>query len=132
MLDEESSKLVTINTHKGLFRYARLPFGVASAPAVFQRTMDNGLQFTSTEFWQFQTAKLIESSTSFPLRITHHQMVQQSTCANCMRTVRWPHSCCSFAPYHIQSLECLPCFYKSKFMHPTGLAATSGGSQILK
>ena len=44
MLDEESSKLVTINTHKGLFQYARLPFGVASAPAVFQHTMDAILQ----------------------------------------------------------------------------------------
>ena len=43
-LDEKSSKLVTINIHKGLFRYARLPFGVASAPAVFQRTMDILLQ----------------------------------------------------------------------------------------
>ena len=43
-LDEESSKLVTINTHKGLFRYTRLPFGVASAPAVFQCTIDAILQ----------------------------------------------------------------------------------------
>ena len=39
MLDEESSKLVIINTHKGLFQYARLPLGVASVPAVFRCTM---------------------------------------------------------------------------------------------
>lgn len=44
LLDEESSKLVTISTHKGLYEYIRLPFGVASAPAVFQRAMDTILQ----------------------------------------------------------------------------------------
>ena len=43
-LDEHSKKLVTVNTHKGLYRYNRLPFGVASAPAIFQRTMDSILQ----------------------------------------------------------------------------------------
>ena len=43
-LDEASRQYVTINTHKGLFEYLRLPFGVASAPSIFQRVMENLLQ----------------------------------------------------------------------------------------
>ena len=43
-LSLESRDLTTINTHKGLFRYKRLPFGVSSAPAIFQRTMETLLQ----------------------------------------------------------------------------------------
>ena len=44
MLDEESRDLVTVNTHKGLFRFNRLPFGVASAPAIFQRIIEGILK----------------------------------------------------------------------------------------
>ena len=43
-LDTDSRVYVTINTHQGLFRYTRLPFGIASAPAIFQSTMETILQ----------------------------------------------------------------------------------------
>ena len=43
-LDSDSQQFVTINTHWGLYRYKRLPFGIASSPAIFQRTMDIILQ----------------------------------------------------------------------------------------
>ncbi|BHF77079.1 hypothetical protein SprV_0502018100 [Sparganum proliferum] len=36
----ESRELLTINIHRGLFQYARLPFGVKTAPALFQQTMN--------------------------------------------------------------------------------------------
>ena len=44
VLDEESAKCLTINTHIGLYQCTRLPFGVASAPTMFQRAMDMILQ----------------------------------------------------------------------------------------
>ncbi len=43
-LEESSREFVTINTHRGLYQFTRLPFGVASAPALFQRVMDTVLQ----------------------------------------------------------------------------------------
>ena len=44
LLDNQSKGLVTINTHRGLYQYTRMPFRIASAPAIFQRTMDIILQ----------------------------------------------------------------------------------------
>ena len=44
VLDEDSASYVTVNTHRGLYRYTRLPFGIASAPAMFQKVMDTILQ----------------------------------------------------------------------------------------
>ncbi len=41
LLEEDSRKFVT---SKGLYQYTRLPFDIASAPAVFQRTMETVLQ----------------------------------------------------------------------------------------
>uniref|UniRef100_A0A914CQ61 RNA-directed DNA polymerase n=1 Tax=Acrobeloides nanus TaxID=290746 RepID=A0A914CQ61_9BILA len=37
---EECKSLLTINTHKGLFQYNRMPFGVKSAPGIFQQVME--------------------------------------------------------------------------------------------
>ena len=43
-LEEDSKKYVVINTHRGLFRYTRLPFGISSAPGIFQRVIESILQ----------------------------------------------------------------------------------------
>ena len=43
-MEEESKKLLTINTHKGLFQYNGLLFGVACAPAIWQQAMDQILE----------------------------------------------------------------------------------------
>ncbi|KAI2667094.1 hypothetical protein H4Q32_031059 [Labeo rohita] len=39
-LDDEAADLLTINTHRGLFRARRLQFGVSTAVSIFQRFMD--------------------------------------------------------------------------------------------
>ncbi|KFD56775.1 hypothetical protein M514_02452 [Trichuris suis] len=39
-LDEESKAFMVVNTPYGLYQYQRLPFGVASAPSIFQRFTD--------------------------------------------------------------------------------------------
>ena len=43
VLDKASQQLCTINTHKGLFRYTRLPFGISSSPAIWQRFIEQVL-----------------------------------------------------------------------------------------
>ncbi|XP_023313900.1 uncharacterized protein K02A2.6-like [Trichogramma pretiosum] len=42
-VDEESSNLLTIVTHKGLYKYTKIPEGVSPAPADVQRKMDECL-----------------------------------------------------------------------------------------
>lgn len=36
-VDEKSQDFLVINTHKGLFKYRRLPFGLSSSPGIFQK-----------------------------------------------------------------------------------------------
>ncbi|CAB3983486.1 Hypothetical predicted protein [Paramuricea clavata] len=43
-VDKESQEYLTINTHKGLYSYTKLPYGVKSTPKIFQSKMDQILQ----------------------------------------------------------------------------------------
>ena len=48
-VEENSSKLFCINTHRGLYKFDRLVFGIKRAPAIFQQVMDTmlgGFDFT--------------------------------------------------------------------------------------
>ncbi|KIH66176.1 reverse transcriptase [Ancylostoma duodenale] len=40
-VDENSKELLTVNTHRGLFQYNRLTFGVKFAPGIFQQIIDS-------------------------------------------------------------------------------------------
>ena len=43
-LVETLKQYVVINTHKGLFQYTRLPFGISSTPGIFQRVIESIIQ----------------------------------------------------------------------------------------
>ena len=40
-IEKTNKKYLTINTHKDLFQFYRLPFGVSSSTVIFKRMMDN-------------------------------------------------------------------------------------------
>lgn len=39
-LEDESKQYLVVNTHRGLYQFNRLPYGVASAPAIFQQIVE--------------------------------------------------------------------------------------------
>ena len=43
LIREEDRVLTTLNTHKGLFQWNRLPYGISSSSAIFQSVMDDTL-----------------------------------------------------------------------------------------
>ena len=48
-MEEECSKLLCVNTHRGFYKFGRLPFWIKVAPTIFQQFMDtmfSGLEFS--------------------------------------------------------------------------------------
>ena len=50
-MEEASRELTVINTHKGLYRWKRLPYGIASSPAIFQEIMHKSFHELSHVIW---------------------------------------------------------------------------------
>ena len=58
--DQEARRLAIVNTHRGLNRHTRIPFGISSAHAVFQQLMDDLLGKDNAE--HFRNQYLVDSS----------------------------------------------------------------------
>ena len=71
-LADKSKQYVVINTHKGLFRYTRLPFGVSSAPGIFQRVMENVLQGIQNVIVYLDDILLSSATESDHLKLIDH------------------------------------------------------------
>ena len=89
-LDEASKELCTVNTDKGLFKVNRLPFGVASSPALWQHTTDSILK-DLPELCCFVDDILVKAKT-------------ESEHLNCLRLVfKWLHD----NDVHIKPEKCV-------------------------
>ena len=78
-LDEESLQYMVVNTHKGLFRYKRLPFGVSSASAIFQRAMDTILQGLSGVVYYQDDVLVTGSNTKEHIKNLEHVFDRMTT-----------------------------------------------------
>jgi hypothetical protein len=70
-LDDDSKRLCNINTHQGVYEYQRLPFGVTSAPCIFQAIMDKmlaGLPFATA---YLDDIVVVSHSEDDPMRHLH-------------------------------------------------------------
>ena len=97
-MEEESAKYLTINTHLGLYKYQRLPFGVASAPAIFQRAMDQILQGIPGVICYIDDILVIGSTVEEHLqrleevfkRLKHHGLrAKRNKCMFCQSSVEY-------------------------------------------
>ncbi|XP_062541275.1 uncharacterized protein K02A2.6-like [Armigeres subalbatus] len=61
-LSEESRDATTFITNRGLFRFKRLPFGLVTAPEIFQRIMEEMLTGCEGTFWYLDDV-IIEGET---------------------------------------------------------------------
>ncbi|CAI5445708.1 unnamed protein product [Caenorhabditis angaria] len=68
---DESKHLTTINTHLGLFEYERMPFGMKTAPGIFQSLVDS-MTSGLTEH-NSRLEKLFDRIHAYGLRIGHEK-----------------------------------------------------------
>lgn len=73
-VDPECREYLTLSTYRGLYRPTRLMYGVASAPAIFQRFMENLLHDIPGVSVFIDDIKITGSDDSTHLKILHEVM----------------------------------------------------------
>ena len=112
VLEEDSRCYVTINTHIGLFRYTRLPFGVASSPAVFQAAMDSILQGISGVICYIDDTLITGKSYEQHLkaleevlkRLDHHGLVLEKEKCFFFKGVSWSFCRCARSAHNTRQI----------------------------
>lgn len=97
-LSEKSKELVTINTHRGLFRFTRLPFGVKTASSIFQRVIEQILKPFEWAFAYIDDIIIISDSKSemedrlmtlFHALVKHNVKVNLDKCKFLVKEVKY-------------------------------------------
>ena len=112
MLDKDAQLVTTINTHKGLYCYNRLPFGIASAPAIFQRAIETILQGISHVCVYLDDILFTGANTNDHLQTLETVLTKLEEAG-----IRLKRSKCFFM---LPSLEYLGHKISSKGLQPTG------------
>ena len=110
-MEEESQLITAVNTHKGLYCYNRLPFGVASAPAIFQRAIEIVLQGIPYVCVYLDDILITGTNTEDPLK-TLETILSKLEAAG----IHLKRNKCSFM---LPSLECMGHKISSKGLQPT-------------
>ena len=97
-IEENSSKLLCINTHRGLYKFDRLVFGIKVAPAIFQQVMDTMLSGFDFSFAYLDD--IVNSSKTMALHREHLNKVfaqirefglkvKEAKCDFCMNKIKY-------------------------------------------
>ena len=104
-LDKAAKEQVTINTHKSLYCYTHLPFGVASAPAIFQHMMDSLLQGLPNVSCYLDDI-IVTSATDEEHLSTLWTVLDQVLLFQASGEVPWACCGCSRFAYHTNQAHC--------------------------
>ena len=110
-LDAESQHYVTVITHKGIYRYLRMPYGVSSAPSIFQSSMDQILRGLDHVMCFLDDILFTAESEKVHLNVLDEVLARLAQCG-----VRVNLAKCSFAQ---KSVECLGHRLDAEGIHPT-------------
>lgn len=110
-LHEDSKQYTTINTHKELFQFQCQPFGISTAPSLFQHTMENILRDVQHSCVYIDNILISGTNEEDHLKNLEHVLQKLSAAEIPLKRLK-----CSFA---VTSVEYLGHIIDSSGLHPS-------------